>query len=157
VCHFAGAVQYTVGGFLDKNRDTMSLTAREVMERSDNTLVAGLFKQTATGKGRERGKKRWREMYTCPTKMCTLSPHRYTPLYRITPPAPLNPLPPTPHTHTHTHPPTHIPPPTHTHPTPLTPLDDHALSKRHSSKSTLGGQFRAQLISLLSTLNLTGT
>eukprot|EP00601_Ochromonadales_sp_CCMP2298_P023667 CAMPEP_0173273484 /NCGR_PEP_ID=MMETSP1143-20121109/1925_1 /TAXON_ID=483371 /ORGANISM="non described non described, Strain CCMP2298" /LENGTH=675 /DNA_ID=CAMNT_0014210219 /DNA_START=96 /DNA_END=2120 /DNA_ORIENTATION=- len=80
VCHFAGAVQYTVGGFLDKNRDSLSLTAREVMERSASELVQQLFKQTAEADPNQR---------------------------------------------------------------------------KQSSKSTLGGQFRAQLINLLTTLNST--
>jgi myosin heavy subunit len=45
VCHFAGAVEYNVTNFLDKNRDTLSVTAREVMEASQVPLIAELFVQ----------------------------------------------------------------------------------------------------------------
>lgn len=47
VCHFAGAVEYNVANFLDKNRDTLSITAREVMESSAIPLIAELFAQPA--------------------------------------------------------------------------------------------------------------
>jgi myosin heavy subunit len=43
VVHFAGPVEYTVTGFLEKNRDSMSNTVQEAMQSSSNRLVAGLF------------------------------------------------------------------------------------------------------------------
>lgn len=43
VVHFAGPVEYTVTGFLDKNRDTMSQTVQDAMLSSSKTLIAQLF------------------------------------------------------------------------------------------------------------------
>lgn len=58
VCHFAGAVEYNVANFLDKNRDTLSITAREVMESSAMPLISELFAQAAGGGGAGDGGKK---------------------------------------------------------------------------------------------------
>lgn len=62
VCHFAGAVEYNVANFLDKNRDTLSVTAREVMEASQVPLISELFTlptdpNAATGGGKKASTK----------------------------------------------------------------------------------------------------
>ena len=41
--HFAGPVSYASEGFLDKNRDQLSVPIYEVMKRSDNFFIASLF------------------------------------------------------------------------------------------------------------------
>ncbi|CAM9519028.1 unnamed protein product, partial [Ectocarpus fasciculatus] len=43
VLHFAGPVEYTVAGFLEKNRDTMSNTVQEALQSSNNPIIAQLF------------------------------------------------------------------------------------------------------------------
>lgn len=43
VRHFAGAVKYTASGWLDKNRDTLSSTVREVLAASTLPLLGALF------------------------------------------------------------------------------------------------------------------
>ena len=43
VIHFAGAVEYIVEGWLDKNRDTMSPTMRQTMQESNMPLISSLF------------------------------------------------------------------------------------------------------------------
>jgi myosin protein heavy chain len=43
VSHFAGEVEYSVTGFVDKNRDSLSSTSREVLELSSLPLLAELF------------------------------------------------------------------------------------------------------------------
>ena len=45
VVHFAGAVEYNVANFLDKNRDNMSITSKEVMLSSTIPLVSELFQE----------------------------------------------------------------------------------------------------------------
>jgi hypothetical protein len=47
VVHFAGAVEYNVNNFLDKNRDTLSVTTKEVMLSSQLSLVRDLFTERA--------------------------------------------------------------------------------------------------------------
>ena len=47
VLHFAGAVEYNVLNFLDKNRDTLSMTSRELMEQSQLSLLQTLFLEDA--------------------------------------------------------------------------------------------------------------
>lgn len=47
VAHFAGAVEYNVTGFLDKNRDTLSNTCRETMLSSQIPLISELFVEKA--------------------------------------------------------------------------------------------------------------
>lgn len=49
VVHFAGAVEYSVTGFLDKNRDTLSNTCRETMMASQIPLIAELFVEKGDG------------------------------------------------------------------------------------------------------------
>lgn len=51
VVHFAGAVEYSVTGFLDKNRDTLSNTCRETMMASQIPLIAELFVEKGDGGG----------------------------------------------------------------------------------------------------------
>jgi myosin heavy subunit len=48
VAHFAGAVEYCVTGFLDKNRDTLSNTCRETMISSQIPLISELFVERPT-------------------------------------------------------------------------------------------------------------
>ena len=43
VAHFAGDVEYTVTGFLEKNRDSLSNTSKEVVTQSTLTLLAEMF------------------------------------------------------------------------------------------------------------------
>ena len=43
VNHFAGAVEYSVDGWLDKNRDTMSPTLKQTMSDSESPFIAKLF------------------------------------------------------------------------------------------------------------------
>jgi myosin heavy subunit len=60
ILHFAGEVEYTVEGWLDKNRDTMSASLKETIENSSNALVRALYDapvDTAdTGKRRKNQK-----------------------------------------------------------------------------------------------------
>jgi hypothetical protein len=59
VVHFAGAVEYNVINFLDKNRDNMSATSKEVMLCSTVSLVAELFQEkVAEGGGGAGGSTR---------------------------------------------------------------------------------------------------
>lgn len=53
--HFAGAVKYTASGWLDRNRDTLSATVREVLAASTLPLVGALFEEEGR-EGREGGK-----------------------------------------------------------------------------------------------------
>ena len=46
VIHFAGAVEYNIHNFLDKNRDTLSITAKEMLESSNIHLITELFNIT---------------------------------------------------------------------------------------------------------------
>ena len=43
VRHFAGAVEYHVGNFLEKNKDSLSVTAREALETSESSLMKQLL------------------------------------------------------------------------------------------------------------------
>jgi myosin-3 len=43
ICHYAGDVEYNAMSFLDKNRDLLSATVVEVMQRSTSLVVAELF------------------------------------------------------------------------------------------------------------------
>lgn len=60
VLHFAGEVEYTVEGWLDKNRDTMSASLKETIESSSNALVRALYDTPAdtsdTGKRKKNQK-----------------------------------------------------------------------------------------------------
>mmetsp|Transcript_27478 Transcript_27478/g.37764 ORF Transcript_27478/g.37764 Transcript_27478/m.37764 type:complete len:1363 (-) Transcript_27478:153-4241(-) len=47
VSHFAGDVEYSVTGFVEKNRDSLSSTSREVLELSSLPLLAELFAPSA--------------------------------------------------------------------------------------------------------------
>ncbi len=47
VKHFAGPVEYCVTNFIDKNRDTLSVTCRETMMGSDSKFIADLFKDNS--------------------------------------------------------------------------------------------------------------
>lgn len=55
VVHFAGAVEYNITNFLDKNRDTMSQTSKEVMLSSQLTLVQELFQDPSASEGGSAG------------------------------------------------------------------------------------------------------
>ena len=48
VKHFAGPVEYCVTNFIDKNRDTLSVTCRETMMGSDSKFIADLFKDNSS-------------------------------------------------------------------------------------------------------------
>jgi hypothetical protein len=48
VHHFAGPVEYVVTNFLDKNRDTLSMTLQEVAAMSSLSLVSDLFASSTT-------------------------------------------------------------------------------------------------------------
>lgn len=64
VTHFAGAVEYAVEGWLDKNRDTMSPTLKQTMQESGSSFIGDLFNDGASpaeaspskGKGGQKGK-----------------------------------------------------------------------------------------------------
>lgn len=65
VLHFAGGVEYNVTAFLEKNKDNLSLTCKEVMEQSQIPLVVELFMErdkdtgmpvVASGNGRDNKK-----------------------------------------------------------------------------------------------------
>ena len=43
VAHFAGDVEYSVTGFLEKNRDSLSNTSKEVVMQSSLTLITEMF------------------------------------------------------------------------------------------------------------------
>ncbi len=49
VHHFAGTVDYNITGFVEKNRDTLSVTIKEIMSQSKVPLVATLFKDSDGG------------------------------------------------------------------------------------------------------------
>ena len=49
VHHFAGMVDYNITGFVEKNRDTLSVTIKEIMSHSTVPLVATLFKDNTGG------------------------------------------------------------------------------------------------------------
>ncbi|XP_070173295.1 unconventional myosin-XVI-like isoform X2 [Littorina saxatilis] len=51
VVHYAGAVQYTVEGVLEKNRDTLSKSLSFVMRGSESVLVKELFRSGVTRTG----------------------------------------------------------------------------------------------------------
>ena len=51
VLHFAGEVRYTVTNFLDKNRDTLSDTAKEAMRSSSNHMISDLFQEPEAAGG----------------------------------------------------------------------------------------------------------
>lgn len=56
VKHFAGPVEYNVTNFLEKNKDTLSSTLREVAASSSLSLVSDLFpieQETSAGRGRK--------------------------------------------------------------------------------------------------------
>ena len=55
VKHFAGPVEYNVTNFLEKNKDTLSQTLREVAAMSTLSLVSDLFpiEQQTTGRGKK--------------------------------------------------------------------------------------------------------
>ena len=58
VKHFAGAVEYNVTNFLEKNKDTLSQTLREVAAMSTLPLVSELFPvEVAAGRGRKTSAK----------------------------------------------------------------------------------------------------
>jgi myosin V len=44
VNHFAGSVPYCIDGFVEKNRDTLSQTLRDLIETSSTPLISSLFK-----------------------------------------------------------------------------------------------------------------
>src|SRR5262249_875935 len=46
ILHFAGEVQYTVAGFLDKNKDTLPLDLLNLMQTSSHRFVKSLFPVT---------------------------------------------------------------------------------------------------------------
>lgn len=43
IAHFAGKVQYAVGGFLEKNRDTFSADLKQLVSISSNEFLKALF------------------------------------------------------------------------------------------------------------------
>lgn len=46
VRHFAGAVEYNVSNFLEKNKDSLSVTAKEALETSDSSLMTQILPST---------------------------------------------------------------------------------------------------------------
>ncbi|XP_077389347.1 unconventional myosin-Va isoform X1 [Festucalex cinctus] len=55
ILHFADAVQYECGGFLDKNRDTVFEELVNVLKASQSELVADLFQQQGKGPSMANG------------------------------------------------------------------------------------------------------
>ena len=43
LCHFAGNVEYHIGGFLEKNRDTFSADLMQLVQTSNNKFLTSLF------------------------------------------------------------------------------------------------------------------
>jgi myosin heavy subunit len=56
VIHFAGPVDYSVNGFLEKNRDNLSLTLQEVMTASNNPIISQLFASSEVSSPAKQGK-----------------------------------------------------------------------------------------------------
>ncbi|CAL4066391.1 unnamed protein product [Meganyctiphanes norvegica] len=62
ICHYAGVVNYSVTGWLEKNKDPLNDTLVEQLKNSDNALLVDLFadhpgQPTETSKERMAGKK----------------------------------------------------------------------------------------------------
>jgi myosin heavy subunit len=57
VHHFAGAVEYNVKNFLDKNRDTLSQSSRDTMSGSSIDLIKSLFELPPSAEGSKKGSK----------------------------------------------------------------------------------------------------
>ncbi|XP_048584244.1 unconventional myosin-VIIa isoform X2 [Nematostella vectensis] len=49
--HYAGEVEYSSYGFLEKNRDTLPAGAMETLQHSDNELISTIFRGTITRTG----------------------------------------------------------------------------------------------------------
>lgn len=45
--HYAGAVTYSINGFLEKNRDTLHADMQQLMQGSTNQLLADMFEPSA--------------------------------------------------------------------------------------------------------------
>lgn len=51
VRHFAGAVEYNVSNFLEKNKDSLSVTAKEALETSDSSLMTQILPPSISATG----------------------------------------------------------------------------------------------------------
>ena len=57
IAHFAGTVQYSVGGFLEKNRDTFSADLKQLVSISSNEFLKALFTNEMLTNGSETKKR----------------------------------------------------------------------------------------------------